>query len=104
MSYFDDEAFLEMRAEAHEFMKNKEESALKRWLESIGFKGTVGYYFNLSDNVVEIYTTRPGVLIGKAGSGVEAFIQILNEEFRGDWGVRFKEIRGDFVSIDKGVR
>lgn len=90
-----------IRAEAHAFMKEKEESLLKRWLEKIGynFKEPIGYYRDSLHNTMEIYSTRPGLLIGKAGIHVDELQKMLSEEFQGEWKVKFFEIRGGFVNI-----
>lgn len=95
------EAWEKLRVEAHIFMKEKEESLLKRWLEKIGcnLKEPIGYYRDSWHHTMEIYTTRPGPLIGKAGIHVDELKQMLSEEFRGEWNVKFIEIRGGFVNI-----
>lgn len=92
-----DDEFMKLRAECHEILKNKEESIIKKWLSEIGYAGPVGYYRNISDREMEIYTTRPGILIGKHGTSVDKFRTMLNEEFGGKWKVKFVEIRGGFV-------
>ena len=94
-----DEEWEEMREDVYLYMKNKNEALLKRWLSDIGYKDPVGYYVNLSDNVVEIYTTRPGVLIGRAGVNVDVLRQMLAKEFHREWQVKFVEIRGGFVQV-----
>lgn len=46
---------------------------------------------------MEIYTQHPGVLIGKYGKDVHEFQDMLNEEYRSDWKVKFIEVRGGFM-------
>ena len=87
------------RAEAHAYMKDKEETIIKKWLTDIKYTEPVGYYRNISEKVMEIYATRPGLLIGKAGVDVEKFRKMLNVEFGGEWKVKFVEIRGGFLQI-----
>lgn len=94
-----DEAWENMRAEAHAFMKNKEESVIKKWLNEIGCAEPVGYYRNISNREMEVYAKRVGCLIGKAGVNVEKFKTMLTEEFGGAWKVKFIEVRGGFVGI-----
>ena len=91
----------ELRAEAYAFMKDKEESLIKKWLDKIGYKGKepVGYYRNSWKHEMEIYSTRVGQLIGKAGVNVDLLKKILKDEFRGEWKVKFIEIRGGFVNM-----
>lgn len=79
------------------YAKEREETVLKKWLNEIGYAEPIGYYRGISDKVMEIYTIRPGVLIGRAGVNVEKFEKILSNEFGGEWKVKFIEIRGGFV-------
>ena len=94
-----DEEWQKFRAEAHAFMKDKEESVIKKWLNEIGYTEPVGYYRNVCTREMEIYARRVGCLIGKAGINVEKFRKMLNDEFIGEWKVKFVEIRGGFVQI-----
>lgn len=91
----------ELRAEAHAFMKEKEETLIKNWLGKIGYKGKepIGYYKDGYNKTMEIYSTRVGVLIGKAGVNVDVLKKMLTDEFRGEWKVKFVEIRGGFVNM-----
>ena len=96
-----DAAWEEWRAEALAFMKEKEETLIKKWLDKIGYKGKepVGYYRNSWKREMEIYSTRVGQLIGKAGVNVDLLKKMLKDEFRGEWKVKFVEIRGGFVNM-----
>ena len=94
-----DEAWEAMRAEAITFMKNKEESVIKKWLNEIGYTEPVGYYRNIFNREMEIYAKHVGSLIGKAGAHVKEFEKMLSDEFVGEWHVKFIEIRGGFVQI-----
>ena len=53
---------------------------------------TIGYYRDSFNNIMEIYTTKPGMLIGKAGANVEKLENMLSEEYRGVWKVKFIDI------------
>ena len=94
-------AWQKLREESFAFTKNREESVIKKWLNVIGYtyKEPVGYYRNSWEREMEIYTTRPGGMIGKAGIGVKKLENMLTEEFGGEWKVRFIEVRGGFVQI-----
>ena len=94
-----DEEWENFRAEANAFMKNKEESVIKKWLNEIGYTEPVGYYRNVCTREMEIYAKRVGCLIGKAGINVKQFEKMLNEEVGGDWKVKFIEVRGGFVNV-----
>lgn len=96
---YDENDWMNFRAEAIEFNKNREETLLKEWLNEIGYVEPVGYYRDISKKEMEIYSTRPGALIGKAGVNVDLLKKMLANEFRGEWTVKFVEIRGGFVNI-----
>jgi ribosomal protein S3 len=99
MSYSEEAVWLNIRSEAHNFMKEREERVIKQWLNEIGYIELIGYYRNSWKREVEIYATKPGVLIGKAGTNIEKFKHMLIEEFGGTWAVKLIEIRGGFISI-----
>lgn len=96
-----DEGWEEFRAEVYAYTKDRNETFIKSWLSKIGYtdKNPIGYYINLSSKTVEIYSTRPGELIGKAGVNVDLLKKMLANEFRGEWKVKFVEIRGGFVTV-----
>lgn len=100
-AFEDEDSFQVFRGEALEYMKNLKESILKKWLTEIGYKEPIGYDINISNKTLEIYATRPGLLIGKAGTGVDKIKKMLSDEFRGEWHVKFTEIRGGIISINK---
>lgn len=87
------------RGSALKELRDVEESLIKKWLNKIGYKEPVGYYRNPCTKELEIYTTRPGILIGKAGTNVKELKKMLSEEFFGEWKVKFVEIRGGFVNV-----
>ena len=96
---YDENDWMNFRAEAIEFNKNREETLLKEWLNEIGYTEPVGYHRNICKKEMEIYSTRPGVLIGKAGVNVDKLEKMLSEEFKGKWKVKCVEIRGGFVNV-----
>ena len=89
------------RADALELQKSREETLIKTWLNRIGYKekNPIGYYISLSDNIIEIFSTTPGILIGKSGVNVDELKKMLSDEFGKAWHVKFVEIRGGFVGI-----
>ena len=50
----------ELRAEAHAFMKEKEETLIKNWLGKIGYKGKepIGYYKDGYNKTIEIFVSH----------------------------------------------
>lgn len=93
--------FEEVRAEVLAYAKDRDEALIKTWLNKIGYKdkNPIGYFINLGDKTIELYSTRPGVLIGKAGVNIQELMKMLSDEFRGEWKVKFVEIRGGFVTV-----
>lgn len=99
---YDDE-WMEMRAEAAAYAKEREERVLKTWLTEINYKSKepIGYEINSWKHVTKIYSTCPGPLIGLRGTNVEKLKKLLSDEYKGkrDWKIEFIEIRGGFISI-----
>jgi hypothetical protein len=95
---YNEESFQEFMANAIAYVKNKEEAIIKEWLDSIGYTEPVAYYRNIHDSTMEIYATKVGCLIGKAGVNVYKLENILSKEFYGEYKVKFIEIRGGFVN------
>lgn len=91
--------WIRFREESYKFNKNREETLLKEWLDNIGCKEPIGYYRDVVDKTMEIYSTRIGFLIGKAGTNVDKLKEMLTDEFKGEWKVKFVEIRGGFIGI-----
>lgn len=89
--------WMDFRADCMEYARKKEETLIKKWLDKIGYNETIGYYRDVRNHTMEIYTQHPGVLIGKYGKDVHEFQDMLDEEYRGHWKVKFIEVRGGFM-------
>ena len=89
--------WLDFRAYCMEYARKKEEALIKKWLDKIGYNETIGYYRDVWHHTMEIYTRNPGILIGMKGKDVREFQDMLNEEYSGEWKVKFIEVRGGFV-------
>jgi ribosomal protein S3 len=61
----------------------------------------VGYDNDLSKHELTIYTTKCGIMIGKAGKCIGAVREVLKEEFNHDYEIKFVEIKGKIVNILK---
>lgn len=96
-----DDSWEQFRAEALAYAKDRNETLIKTWLNKIGYKdkNPIGYYICSSNKTIEIYSTRPGALIGRAGINVDELKKMLTDEFHGEWKVKFIEIRGGFVNV-----
>jgi hypothetical protein len=93
------EEFQKFRSEALAFCVNKDKSIVEAWCAKIGYKYPLGYHNNRCDRVFELYTNHPGVCIGKAGSAITEFKEMLKAEFKVPYEVKLIEIRGDFANI-----
>ena len=88
------------------FMRKKEETLIKKWLDKIGYKDKqpIGYYKDAYRNTMEIYSIGVYALIGGdvlIGEPVNVNLlkKMLTDEFGGEWKVEFFEIRGGFITI-----
>lgn len=97
-----DEEFQKLRAEALNSAKKTEEIVMTKWLTEIGYKRNdpVGYFRNYYTMEMEIYTTCPGQLIGKAGINIDKLKKLMLEYFYAEWKVKFIEVRGGFVNVN----
>lgn len=95
-------AFQRFRNESLAYMKEREEALIKQWLDKIGFTEPVGYYLSLVESTIELYTTRPGSLVGHFGVYAEELKKMLSDEFitRRDWKVNIFEIRGGIINTE----
>lgn len=73
-------------------------SILENWCKEAGVKTPVGYYWNTSQKCWEIYTDRPGFLIGKAGVLVDKYKNMLNKRFYCNYKINIYEIKGGFAN------
>ena len=77
------------------------ERTIEKWCNAAHYKRPVGYEIDYSNNVVTIYAESPGVLIGYHGVHVFKFKDILKERFHKDYQVKFVEIRGGIVNLNR---
>lgn len=95
-----DDSWEDFRESMLEYSKNRLETLIKVWLNDIGLGNiTLGYYMDVYNEILEIYTTNPGWLIGASGVNVQKLEKTLLEEYHRNYKVKFIEIRGGFLSI-----
>lgn len=94
------EQFQRFRNEALTFCMNADRGIVEAWCAKIGYKYPLGYYNNRCDRIFELYTNHPGICIGKAGSAIKEFKEMLKEEFKVPYEVKLVEIRGGFANIN----
>lgn len=80
-----------------EYVREKHENAIKRYLNEVNIKDIFAYDYNYTDHTFTIYTARPGIWIGLHGAGVSRLEEILSEDISENCKVLFKEIKGNFV-------
>lgn len=97
--FYNEERWQQFREEALEYEANRERTVLEEWLGMMNYIEPVGYYLDTYRNVMTIYATKIGVLIGKDGVHVEELKKKLLEEYGRDFEVTFVEIRGGFVNV-----
>ena len=98
---YDEDNFERVRYDALNYMYNKNKTIIENWCNECGMDEPVGYYNDLSKHELTIYTTRCGVMIGKAGKHINKVKEVLKEEFGRDYDIKFVEIRGNIVNILK---
>lgn len=89
----------EFRGDSIAYWNKEISKVIAEWCEEAGVSSPVGYYRNSLTGYFEIYTDRPGYLVGKAGKLVEKYEQALNELFCSDLKIKFFEIRGGFANL-----
>lgn len=93
------EDFNQFRGEALEYMHNRNKELIERWCKKGSVTSPVGYYNDLSNGIMTIYTTHCGWLIGKQGTLLDEFVGELEREFNRKYEVKFVEIRGGFANV-----
>lgn len=78
-------------------MYKAEKNTIKSWLDEIGCKEPVGYWYNYGARNLVLYTNKPGQLIGKHGQNIEVLKDILIKNMAGNWTIELIEIKGGFV-------
>lgn len=96
IDYYEEDA--KLIQQINELRQNDLDNIIKEFLHKINFHDAV--FIEETYHKVTIYTTRPGVWIGKAGCNVDLLKKMLrnSEWFAEDVDVAFKEIHGQLFS------
>jgi ribosomal protein S3 len=98
--YYDEDDWMEFRAQCHELVHNQHKQLIEDWCTKCKVTTPIGYY-NDYKGTLTIYTDRPGYLIGQGGQMVREFEEAFSKEFGKPYKVKFVEIRGGFVNVNK---
>ena len=101
MLEFDNDKFQESRNKVLIWMKEHEKTVIESFLADIKYTKPIFYRKDFSNREFIIYTTDPGLLIGKNGTDINRLKSILTREFGGEWKVTLEEVRGEFVNNRK---
>ena len=93
----------EFRGDSIAYWNKKISKVIEEWCKEAGVVSPVGYYRNSLSGYFEVYTDRPGYLVGKGGGLVKKYEQALNELFCSDLKIKFFEIRGGFANLGEMV-
>lgn len=97
----EDDDWMEFRAQCHEIVHNIHKQLIEAWCAECNVTTPIGYYHEYSTHTLHIYTDWPGKLIGRGGEKVKKFEEALKKEFGKEYQVKFIEVRGGFVNINK---
>lgn len=70
------------------------ERVMEKWLKEAKLNEDIHYNIDYKEKTVTIYTTRPGVLIGRRGCLVEKYNLIMREMWNSFAGFKFVEVWG----------
>ena len=101
MFKFDYDKFQESRNNALIWMKEREKTVIESYLTDIGYDKPIFYQIDICNRELTIYTTNPGMIIGKSGTNINRLKSILTREFGAEWKVTLNEVRGEFVNNRK---
>lgn len=93
-----DEEFENDRAKVLNWAKNKIETILNAWCDEAGIKEPIGYYVDYTNNVIEIYSSRLGYLIGVKGTIINKFRETIKKEYGNGFDFKLIEIRGGMAN------
>ena len=93
----DDDKWMQEREDALNYIQGKNVKILNAWCAEAHVTSPVGYYNDYE--TITIFTDKPGWLIGKAGTLVEKYKTLFNEEFHKDYKIKFIEVQGGFANI-----
>ena len=89
----------EIREEAIREMREMQENPLRQYLKEAGSNDSFFYEYKNFNRELTIFTKIPGIWIGFKGKGANRLSEILNEQFKHEVDIQFKEMKGNFMSL-----
>ena len=79
-------------------LKSYRKEIFKRFMNDCNFHDNFFYEMCYRTHTCTIYTTKPGLWIGKNGNNIKALTEILSNDGM-HWDVKLKEIKGTYLSL-----
>lgn len=89
----------EIREKAIIEIREMQENPLRQYLKETGINDNFFYEYKNCNRELTIFTKIPGIWIGLRGKGVNRLNELLNEQFKHDVDIQFKEVKGNFMSL-----
>lgn len=97
---YNEDEFQIMRAEALEYISNKNRKLLEEWCKEINYTKPLGFYNDIVNHTITLYVKYPGSIIGPQGKHIEILREKLKEEFSYNYNIKIEEVRGGFINLN----
>lgn len=84
-----------------DYIGSKTTELLNAWCKEANVSTPVGYNNDLLNHQLNVFTMRPGMMIGRTGSLVNKYQAKFSEAYHVDYSIRFIEIRDGFANLNK---
>lgn len=75
------------------------ERLISEWAKNSNVITPIGYYRDITNKILTIYTDKPGYLIGKGGKNKVEFMKKYNAEFNAEYTCYFVEVNHFVVNL-----
>mgnify|MGYP004498654345 FL=1 len=79
-------------------LKSYRKEIFQRFMNDCNFHDNFFYEMCYRTHICTIYTTKPGLWIGKNGNNIKVLTEILSSDSI-HWDVKIKEIKGTYLSL-----
>lgn len=94
-----DDNFEKLLTDGNSFVNNQTVALLNEWCREAQETSPVGYYNNLFEHELTVYTRSPGRMIGKSGLLITKYQEMFSQAFHADYSVNISEIKGGFANL-----